>query len=152
MSHKDADLKRIETENEIRKFLRSLKYVLHQDYSRIHFQKERNLDLSRDEKFTNRYTISSLFPDEDETEALRRELSLLKVEEYIETVRDKRFPKRKEMRVFGKKYAKEDVYIKIRVELISRNYAYGNSCIFVMSFHYSQWNFSEYKFPYRKKR
>jgi hypothetical protein len=66
--------------------------------------------VSRDEKYTNRYTVSNLFPDEDETEALKRELSLLTVEEYIETVKDEKFPKRKEMRVFGKNM-QEKMYI-----------------------------------------
>jgi hypothetical protein len=91
-----------------------------------------------------------LFPDEDEVEALKRELSLLTVEEYIETVKDIRFPKRSEMRVFRKQYFGDDVYIKIRVELISITHASGDSYIFVMSFHYSEWDFKESDFPYKK--
>jgi hypothetical protein len=52
-----------------------------------------------------------LFPDELPTEALRRELRNLKVTNYIQTVRDRKFPNLSEMRVFGKTYSKKDVYI-----------------------------------------
>ncbi|MGI6225833.1 MAG: hypothetical protein ACOYJ1_06220 [Peptococcales bacterium] len=79
------------------------------------------------------------------------------VKDYIETVKDTRFPKRSEMRVFGKKYLEDDVYIKIRVELISIEHASvsiehasGDSFILVMSFHYSEWDFQESDFPYKK--
>jgi len=82
-------------------------------------------------------------------EVLKRELAFLTVEEYIETVKDTRFPKRSEMRVFGKKYSNEDVYIKIRVELLSVEYASGGSYILVMSFHFSEKDLNETDFPYR---
>lgn len=67
------------------------------------------------------------------------------VKEYIETVKDKNFPKRSEMRVFGKQYDGLDVYIKIRVELISLQ-AMGGNYVFVMSFHYSEKAFQESDF------
>ena len=54
------------------------------------------------------------------------------------------------MRVFGKEYLGDDVYIKIRVELVSIAHANGNSFIMVMSFHYSEWDFEESDFPYKK--
>ena len=61
--------------------------------------------------------------------------------EYIHTVKDLRFPKRSEMRVFGRRYhGSNDVYIKIRVELLS---AMGNHTAFVMSFHYAEVSFAE---------
>ena len=78
---------------------------------------------------------------------LKRELARLTVHDYIETVKDNRFPKRSAMRVFGKKYSEEDVYIKIRVELIGAN---GSNYIFVMSFHFAEKAFVETDFPYRK--
>ena len=90
-----------------------------------------------------------MFPDDDAVEALKRELSLLTVEEYIETVKDTRFLKKSEMRVFGKQYSGDDVYIKIRVELVS-TLASGENYVFVMSFHYSEWAFKESDFPYKK--
>lgn len=92
--------------------------------------------------------MSKLFPDEDLVEALKKELIKLTVEEYIETVKDTRYPDRSDMRVFGKKYQEEDVYIKIRVELVSLSYA-NNSYIFVMSFHFAEKAFNESDFPYR---
>lgn len=54
------------------------------------------------------------------------------------------------MRVFGKTYYGKDVYIKIRVELVSLEHASGNSFILVMSFHFSDRNFEKSNFPYRK--
>ncbi len=84
-------------------------------------------------------------------EALKRELALLTIEEYVETLKDIRYPNKSEMRIFGRKYFDEDVYIKIRVELISTTHASGDSFIFVMSFHYAEEAFSDSDFPYKKK-
>ncbi len=41
----------------------------------------------------------------------------------------------------------QDVYIKIRVELISM---YGNTTTFVMSFHFAEKAFTANMFPYKK--
>ena len=101
------------------------------------------------EKYTNQYTVNKLFPDENPVDALKRELLTLTVEDYMQTVKDLRFPKRSEMREFGKVYnSNEDVYIKIRVELLGQ---YGNTTTFIMSFHYAEKSFTPDMFPYRKK-
>ena len=142
--------KRKESKIEVQTYLDRLKYAIQSGSVRINFQKDRKVDEGRNKKYTNRYKMGHLFPDEDEVEVLKRELSLLTVEEYIETVKDTRFPKRSEMRVFGKQYLGDDVYIKIRVELVSIAHASGDSFIFVMSFHYSEWDFKERDFPYKK--
>lgn len=139
-----------ESKDEVQTYLARLKYAIHSGSVKLNFQKDRNVDQGRNKKYTNRYTMGQLFPDEDEVEVLKRELSLLTVEEYIETVKDTRFPKRSEMRVFGKQYSGDDVYIKIRVELVSIAHASRDSFIFVMSFHYSEWDFKESDFPYKK--
>lgn len=90
-----------------------------------------------------------MFPDEDEIDALKRELTRLSPGNYIETVKDHRFPNRSEMRVFGKNYSGKDVYIKIRVELASSDFSSGFDHIMVMSFHFSLHNFRSTDFPYR---
>ncbi len=144
------EIKRKESKLEVQTYLNRLKYAIQSGSVKLNFQKDRNVDQNRDKKYTNRYTMSQLFPEEDEIEALKRELTLLTVEEYIETVRDTRFPKRSEMRVFGKQYSGDDVYIKVRVELVSVEHASGDSFILVMSFHYSEWDFKESDFPYKK--
>ena len=54
------------------------------------------------------------------------------------------------MRVFGKKYSDQDVYIKIRVELLNNIGIYGDNYIFVLSFHFAEHNFLENDFPYKK--
>lgn len=148
--NKITEIKRKESKLEVQTYIDRLKYAIKSGSVTINFQKVRNVDQDRNKKYTNRYTMGRLFPDEDEVEALKRELSLLAVEEYIETVKDTKFPKRSEMRVFGKQYSGDDVYIKIRVELVSIAHASGDSFIMVMSFHYSEWDFKESDFPYKK--
>ena len=147
-----AETKRKESKDEILTFLAKLKYSIKSGSVKLNFQKERNVDQGRNKKYTNRYTIGLLFPDEDEIEALKRELSHLTVEEYLETVKDTRFPERSEMRVFGKQYFGDDVYIKLRVELMSIAHSTGDNFILVMSFHFSEWDFKEVDFPFRKNR
>lgn len=142
--------KRIETKVDVMAYLDSLKYALQAGQARITFQKERRVDKSRNQRYTNRYTMLTLFPDEDVVNVLKRELKNLTVEEYIETVKDKRFKNQSEMRVFGRRYAGEDVYIKIRVELLNITSAGGGHTIFVMSFHFAEENFTEGDFPYGK--
>lgn len=116
--------------------------------ARIDFQVHRRVDENREERFTNQYTISTLFPSENPLEALRRELLNLTVEEYMCTVKDIRFPNRSEMREFGKVYnGNDDVYIKIRVELLG---LYGGTTTFIMSFHFAEKAFTPDMFPYRK--
>ena len=138
---------RIESELEIRTYLQRIQYELDQG-AEISFQAKRLVDQDREEKYTNQYTVNTLFPDENPKEALKRELKTLTVEEYMKTVKDLRFPKRSDMREFGKVYnGQDDVYIKIRVELLN---AYGKTATFVMSFHFAEKAFTPEMFPYRK--
>jgi len=138
----------IESEFDVITYLERLKYALESGSATINFQMNRQVDAARDRKYTNRYTMLTLFPDEDEVSVLKRELATLTVHDYIETVKDTRYPKLSDMRVFGKKYSGEDVYIKIRVELIG---SMGNNYVFVMSFHFAEKAFVETDFPYRKR-
>lgn len=138
---------RIESELEVRTYIQNLKYAI-DNGAKITFQAKRLVDENRDEKYTNQYAVNTLFPDESPEEALKRELKALTVEEYIRTVKDLRFPKRSEMREFGKVYnGTDDVYIKIRVELLNM---YGSATTFVMSFHFAERAFTSDMFPYRK--
>lgn len=141
--------KRIESKLEVQTYIDRLKYAIESGSATINFQKERQVDKNRDREHTNRYTMSKLFPNEDEVEVLKRELTNLTIREYIETVKDTRFSNKSEMRVFGKQYEEKDVYIKIRVELVSVAHASGNNYVFVMSFHFSEMDFKESDFPYR---
>ena len=139
---------RIETELEVRSYIQNLRYAL-KNGAKLNFQIRRRIDDNRDEKYTNQYTVNKLFADEDPVVALKRELMSLTIEEYMQTVKDLRFPDRSEMREFGKIYnGKEEVYIKIRVELLGE---YGNTTTFVMSFHFAERPFTPDIFPYRKR-
>ena len=138
---------RIESEIEVKAYIQDLKFALNRG-AKINFQAKRFVDEKRDEKYTNQYTVNKLFPNENPVEALKRELLTLSVEEYMQTVKDFRFPQRSEMRQFGKVYnGTDDVYIKIRVELLGK---YGNTTTFVMSFHFAEKAFTPDMFPYRK--
>ena len=138
---------RIESELEVKAYIQDLKYALNNG-AKINFQAKRLIDNYRDEKYTNQYTVDTLFPDENPVDALKRELLTLSVEDYMRTVKDLRFPNRSEMREFGKVYnGKDDVYIKIRVEVLG---SYGNRTTFIMSFHFAEKAFSPEMFPYRK--
>ena len=139
---------RIESELEVKAYIQDLKFSLNNG-AQINFQAKRFVDEKRDEKYTNQYTVNRLFPDENPVDALKRELLTLSVEDYMRTVKDTRFPKRSEMREFGKVYnGTEDVYIKVRVELLG---LYGNTTTFVMSFHFAERAFTPEMFPYKKK-
>lgn len=139
---------RIESELEVKAYIQDLKFMKNNG-AQIDFQVKRVVDEKRDEKYTNQYTVNRLFPDENPVDALKRELLTLSVEDYMRTVKDTRFPKRSEMREFGKVYnGTEDVYIKIRVELLG---LYGNTTTFVMSFHFAEKAFTPEMFPYKKK-
>ena len=143
----DTSISRIESKTEIIAYIQNLKFALEHG-ARLNFQIERRVDEHRDERYTNRYTVSQLFPDEDPVKALRHELQTLSVTEYMQTVKDIRFPERSEMREFGRVYnGTDDIYIKIRVELLG---VYGDASTFVMSFHFAQKAFTASMFPYRK--
>ena len=138
---------RIESELEIKAYIQDLRFAL-SNGAKIDFQVKRRVDDNRDEKYTNQYTVNTLFPDENPVDALKRELLSLSVEDYLQTVKDLRFPKKSEMREFGKVYnGKDDVYIKIRVELLG---IYGQTTTFVMSFHFAERAFTPEMFPYKK--
>ena len=138
---------RIESEIEVKAYIQDLKFALNNG-AKIDFQAKRLVDEKRDEKYTNQYTVNKLFSDENPVDALKRELLTLSVEDYMQTVKDIRFPKRSEMREFGKVYnGTDDVYIKIRVELLGM---YGNTTTFVMSFHFAENAFTPEMFPYKK--
>ena len=138
---------RIESELEVRAYIQNLKFALNNG-AKIDFQVKRRVDDNRDEKYTNQYTVKTLFPDENPVDALKRELLSLSVEDYMQTVKDLRFPKKSEMREFGKVYnGNDDVYIKIRVELLG---IYGETTTFVMSFHFAERPFTSEMFPYKK--
>ena len=102
---------RVESELEVNSFLQNLRYALEHN-AKVTFQAERLVDQNRNRRYTTQFTVAALFPDESPVIALKRELQKLTSEEYIKTVKDLRFPKRSEMREFGKVYnGKGDVYI-----------------------------------------
>ena len=148
MALSDDMNERIESRIEVEAYIQNLKYAI-ENGAKIEFQARRRVDENRDERYTNLYTVNTLFPNENPVEAIKRELLTLTVEEYMKTVKDRRFPNRSELREFGKVYNEtDDVYIKIRVELVGQ---IGNPITFVMSFHFAEKAFTPEMFPYKKK-
>lgn len=143
--------KRVETRFEVQTFIDQLKYAIDDQNVYIEILSNRYVDHQRDKFYTNAYTLSFLFGDEERVEVIKRELAQLRIDNYIETVKDNRYPMRGEMRVFGMFYQSLGVYIKIRVDLINYDKHIGRSKIFVMSFHFSEIPFSNQTFPYRNK-
>ena len=141
----NIDSSRIEKIEEVKAFLARMKYAI-DNGAKITVQEERQVDNNRDVKYTNKYTLADLFPNENPSEAIIRELKSLTEKDYIRTLKDLRFPNRSELREFGKEYNSKDVYIKVRVEIIP---ATSQTPIFVMSFHYAMKSFSAENFPYR---
>ena len=87
----------------VKSYIQNLRFALSHG-AKINFQEKRLVDENRPEKYTNQYTVRTLFPDENPVDALKRELLSLSSENYMRTVKDLRFPKRSEMREFGKVY------------------------------------------------
>jgi len=146
--NKDNTISRIESKPEVEAFIQNLIYNLDHG-SKVVFQETRKVDSGREGKYTNTFTVATLFPNMNPVEALKQELRLLTTENYIQTVKDLKFKNRSEMRVFGKKYRiTEDVYIKIRVELFGQD---NTANTFVMSFHFAEIPFTESDFPHRKR-
>jgi hypothetical protein len=96
MTHQDS-LSRIENKSEVEAYLARIKYALENSHTEIKFQRNRIIDASRDEQYTNEFTVHDLFPNDNPVEAIKRELLRLEAENYIETVKDKKFVHRSEM-------------------------------------------------------
>ena len=136
---------RIESRQEVEAYIQNLRYAL-DNGAKITIQEERLIDRNRDPRYTNKFTLADLFPEESPVDAVKRELKAITVEDYMKTVRDTKYKNHSEFRQFGEKYNGADVYIKIRVELVS---LYGGKSVFIMSFHYAEYEFLEGAFPYK---
>ena len=111
MALSDDMNERIESRIEVEAYIQNLKYAI-ENGAKIEFQARRRVDENRDERYTNQYTVNTLFPNENPVEAIKRELLTLTVEEYMKTVKDRRFPNRSELREFGKVYNETDDVLK----------------------------------------
>lgn len=86
MALSDDMNERIESRIEVEAYIQNLKYAI-ENGAKIEFQARRRVDENRDEKYTNQYTVNTLFPNENPVEAIKRELLTLTVEEYMKTLR-----------------------------------------------------------------
>jgi len=68
----------IESKQDVQNYIDRLQYALSCGVE-IMFQWHRRVDQERDERYTNQFTVSDLFPDENPVDVLRRELQSLKL-------------------------------------------------------------------------
>lgn len=68
---------RIESELEIDTYLARIKYCLESGGCQITVKKERKSEQDKDIKYTNKYTLGQLFPNENPVDAMKRELAHL---------------------------------------------------------------------------
>jgi len=94
----------ISNEEEVKAHLSKLEYALKQSNLMIEFQFKRKVDDNRPIQYTNQYTLATLFPDDSPVEVMKRELKKLRVENYMWTVKDKRFRNKSDMFVYAIKY------------------------------------------------
>lgn len=138
----------IEDRPSVEAYIANTTLALKDSHTEVRIQFDRLKDKYRDERYTTRYTLGELFPDEAPSTALRRELSNLKPEEYIRPVPDSVNENKPAFWEFGRTYTgKGDVYIKIRTVLLDQQCG-NNHSVFIMSFHFATSPLSEEVFPY----
>ena len=140
---------RVEQKFVIEHFIDQMHAALKNGSAQLFFQHDRDLDQAKDDEHLNQNAVSSLFPDEDVTEALKRELNQLAIADYVETVKDKRLPNKSETRVFIKKIADQYLHMNVRMEL-DRSQEDGRHDIFVMSVHRAEEEAPVADFPFKK--
>lgn len=144
-----AEITRVETKAEVETFLAQLNYQISKGV-RLNLIEDRMVDKEREPKYTNRFTVAELFPDEEPCKALKRELLLVRTDHYLQTLTDNKYPQKKEWREFGKVYpVDKEIYMKFRVVLLGAEKAYYDDLVLVMSFHHSTVAFKNRIFPYK---
>lgn len=144
-----TDESTIDSLTEVNAYIAKLRYAIDSGCE-IVFMQQRHVDSDRGEKYTNRYTVSNLFPNEQPSAALKRELKTLTKENYIRSVIDRRYPDKDRFYEFGKYYSEGAVYIKTRISILDHHENCSNF-LFVMSFHFAERPFTESTFPYKAK-
>lgn len=71
MALSDDMNERIESRIEVEAYIQNLKYAI-ENGAKIEFQARRRVDENRDERYTNQYTVNTLFPNENPVEAIKR--------------------------------------------------------------------------------
>lgn len=133
--------KYIESQCDVQTFLEKLKHTL-DNSGHIVLQRHKSSEKDRPVEYTNRYTINDLFLGTDIVESLKNELKLLKISDYLYTVKDVQCQKKSPLRVFAKEYNHKNTYIKIRVEILHNE-------VFVLSFHYAMYKINAADYPYK---
>ena len=127
-------------------FLTEMKEALSSESAQLYSQHHRK----EDEAELHENIMSILFPNENETAVLKRELTGLTTEDYIETLKDKKFPNKSETRVFAKQYNGEFVYMHVRVEMLEQEETGEPEQGLITSLHFCESELEVTDFPYKK--
>lgn len=144
MSKKNSS--RIEQKFVVEHFLTEMKEALSSESAQLYSQHHRK----EDEAEMHENIMSILFPNEDETAVLKRELTDLTMEDYIETLKDKKFPNKSETRIFAKQFNGDYVFLHVRIELLEDPETGDTHQGLITSLHFCETELPMSDFPYKK--
>lgn len=139
----------VEDSSVVSTFLAKLKFMLENPCTSIQLDKKKS-DQFKPYEYTNKFTLSNLFPNENPVDAMKRELRLLSLCDYLHTAVDVVNPKSPNYYVFAKKFDKF-VYIKVKIVVFNGSIPGQQDTILVMSFHYAEHLINENSFRYLKR-
>lgn len=140
---------RIEQKFVVEHFISEVKEALLNDSTQLSTEQKRE----EDEAELHENIMSILFPNEDETTVLKRELANLTSEDYLETLKDKKFPNKSETRVFAKKYDEDYIFLHVRMETLVQSESDETVKALIMSLHFRDEDDDEIEiadFPYKE--
>lgn len=107
---------RIEQKFVVKHFIDQLHETLENEALELFIQNEEEQDQEVDAEDLDQNALSVLFPNQDATELLMQAMRQIAIGDYLETVKDKRFPDKSERRVFVKTIADQLLAVSVRLE------------------------------------
>jgi len=107
---------RIEQKFVVQHFIEQLRETLRNEALELFIQNEEEQDQEVDAEDLDQNALSVLFPNQDAAIVLTQGMRELAIGDYLETVKDKRFPNKSERRVFVKTIADQLLSVSVRLE------------------------------------
>lgn len=107
---------RIEQKFVVQHFIEQLRETLRNEALELFIQNEEEQDQEVDAEDLDQNALSVLFPNQDAAVVLTQGMRELAIGDYLETVKDKRFPNKSERRVFVKTIADQLLSVSVRLE------------------------------------
>lgn len=115
----------------VKHFLKKIQNFLTNDTCQLDIQRRRRNKNPNDPNSTINTLLSLNYDEED----VKNEILSLTIEDYIETVKDKKKVDGKHYRIFRKKIKGREIYIKLKICDVNR--------IHLISFHYANWGMKD---------